>query len=122
MDLLGLGDIEHGDILLTAAGRQFAEAGVLEEKEIFSRQIHERVTLVREITRRLQEASKHRVREEPLLRELERWFSPEEARRQLDTAIDWGRYAELFVYDNDTGEFFLESVSTEASEEISSVR
>jgi NitT/TauT family transport system ATP-binding protein len=39
---------------------------------------------------------------------LEQTFSPVETRRQLDTAVDWGRYAELFASDDDAGEFFLE--------------
>ena len=30
---------------------------------------------------------------------LRRGFSAEDARRQLDIAIDWGRYGELFDYD-----------------------
>jgi NitT/TauT family transport system ATP-binding protein len=34
---------------------------------------------------------------------LEREFPPEEAERQVEIAIDWGRYAELFSYD-DSGE------------------
>ena len=49
---------------------------------------------------------------ERLIDELERRFSPEEARRQFETAVDWGRYAELFAYDDDTGEFFLEEEAT----------
>ena len=39
---------------------------------------------------------------------LRRGFSPEEARNQLETAIDWGRYAELYDYDRDEQEFTLE--------------
>ena len=30
------------------------------------------------------------------------------AEEQLDTAIRWGRHAELFAYDDDTGELYLE--------------
>jgi NitT/TauT family transport system ATP-binding protein len=41
---------------------------------------------------------------------LEQRFSAAEARRQLDTAIDWGRYAELFGFEDDTNELFVESV------------
>ncbi|MCW2562099.1 MAG: nitrate transporter ATP-binding protein, partial [Mycobacterium sp.] len=33
---------------------------------------------------------------------LRRGFGPEDAKQQLDTAIDWGRYGELFDYDTDT--------------------
>lgn len=28
---------------------------------------------------------------------------------QIDTVIDWGRYAELFGYDKDSDELYLES-------------
>jgi NitT/TauT family transport system ATP-binding protein len=34
---------------------------------------------------------------------LDEYFGEDEARRQLQTAIDWGRYAELFTYDATTG-------------------
>jgi NitT/TauT family transport system ATP-binding protein len=34
---------------------------------------------------------------------LDEHFSDDEVRRQLDTAIQWGRYAELFDYDAVTG-------------------
>ena len=39
---------------------------------------------------------------------LRRGFSAQEARNQLDTAIDWGRYAELYDYDSDDEELTLE--------------
>ena len=35
---------------------------------------------------------------------LRRGFSAAEARSQLDTAVDWGRYAELYDYDSDDEE------------------
>jgi len=36
-------------------------------------------------------------------------FPPEEAERQLATAIDWGRYAELIAYDHSAGMIYLEA-------------
>jgi NitT/TauT family transport system ATP-binding protein len=107
-DLLNLGDLEEGDVFLTPEGREFAEAGVLEEKQVFRRQALGSIELLRQIVQELQGSPEHQMQEGPLLERLERSFSPEEARRQLDTAIDWGRYAELFAYADDTGEFFLE--------------
>ncbi len=32
----------------------------------------------------------------------------EYAKDQLDIAVDWGRYAELFAYDEGAGELYLE--------------
>ena len=107
-NLLGFGDLQEGDVLLTPEGREFAEAGVLEEKEIFRRQALPSIELLERIVRMLTATPDHRIREDELLEALEHDFSPLEARRQLDTAIDWGRYAEVFAYDDDEGEFFLE--------------
>ena len=50
----------------------------------------------------------HSFKEDGLLEQLQENFSEPEARRQLDTAIDWGRFAELFAYDDDSGELYLE--------------
>jgi NitT/TauT family transport system ATP-binding protein len=107
-DVLGFADLAEGDVFLTPEGQHFAEAGVLEEKELFRKQALGGVDLLRRITREVQAASDHTLREDNLLEELEQTFSAEEARQQLDTAIDWGRYAELFAYDDAAGEFYLE--------------
>ena len=107
-DLLGFADVAEGDVFLTEAGRRFAQAGVLEEKELFRRQALAGIELIRQIQGALDADADGRVPEEPLLERLERFFSPAEARRQLDTAIDWGRYAELFAYDDAAGQLYLE--------------
>ncbi|MBV9282539.1 MAG: AAA-associated domain-containing protein [Chloroflexi bacterium] len=107
-DLLGFADITEGDVVLTAEGQQFATAGVLEEKQLFAHQALAHIEVLRRIARELEAAPEHRMREDDLLEALEETFSPAEARRQLDTAIDWGRYAELLAYDDDAGAFFLE--------------
>jgi NitT/TauT family transport system ATP-binding protein len=112
-DLLGFADLQEGDVFLTPEGSRFAEAGVLEEKEVFRKQALASVELLRRVVRELRAAPEHRLREEGLLEALEQTFSSEEARKQLDTAVDWGRYAELFAYDDDAGEFFLEEESAE---------
>jgi NitT/TauT family transport system ATP-binding protein len=114
-DLLGFGDLQEGDVVLTPEGRQFAEAGVQEEKALFRRQATANIELIRRVVRDIQASPTHRVREDQLLQDLERSFSPAEARQQLDTAIDWGRYAEVFAYDDDAGEFFLEEETLAAT-------
>ena len=43
---------------------------------------------------------------------LRRGYSDDDARKQLDIAIDWGRYGELFDYDADSGELVLSEVAT----------
>ena len=95
-DMLGFGDIVEGDILLLPEGVAFAEAGVQEEKTLFRRQALPSIVLLGEIMDGLQGEPDHRLQEDHLLEQLQAYFSPAESRRQLDTAIDWGRYAELF--------------------------
>ena len=106
--ILGIAVAEEGDAVLTDLGRRFAEADVLGEKELFREQVMRNVELVRQIVRDLQASPEHSFKEDALLEQLQQYFSEPEARRQLDTAIDWGRYAELFAYDDDSGELYLE--------------
>jgi NitT/TauT family transport system ATP-binding protein len=108
LGIVGLASAQEGDAVLTDLGRQFAEADVLEEKYLFRDQVRRNVELVRQIVDRLQATDEHSFHEDALLEQLQEHFSEPEARRQLDTAIDWGRYAELFAYDDDTGELYLE--------------
>jgi NitT/TauT family transport system ATP-binding protein len=107
-DLLDMADTQEGDLVLTEAGRRFAEAGVLEEKQVFRTQVLAHVSLIRYIVQALQAAPRHVLPEEHVLQFLETHFGEEEAQEQLETAINWGRYAELFAFQDDRGMFRLE--------------
>ena len=106
MDFLA---IQEGDLLLTTVGNQFIAGGIDERKQVVRTQILGNIRLVQQISRMLQSKRNHRISEELILDILEAHFSPQEAMRQLKTAIDWGRYAELYSYDEPGGEMFLES-------------
>ena len=107
--LLGLVAVEHADVILTSEGEAFAKATILERKERFRRLLMERSTMVTRIHTCLEGKKNHRLPEAFFLDLLEKHFSREEARRQLETAIQWGRYAELFGFEDDTDELFLET-------------
>jgi NitT/TauT family transport system ATP-binding protein len=83
-----------------------------ERKQIVRAQILGNIRLVQQIYRMLNAKRNRRISEELILDILESHFSPKEAMRQLQTAIDWGRYAELYSYDEPGGEIFLESVDS----------
>ena len=55
--------------------------------------------LLRQIRRALETKSDHTVPEEFFLDMLDEQFSEEESQRQMETAVTWGRYAELFDFD-----------------------
>jgi NitT/TauT family transport system ATP-binding protein len=107
-DLLDLAETEDGDLVLTSQGKSFAEAGVLEEKRVFRDQALAHISLLRQIIQALEATPGHTLPEEYFLRLLEAHFGEDEAQSQLETAIDWGRYAELFTFQEERGIFRLE--------------
>jgi len=115
-DLLGLADTVEGDLVLTEEGKRFADAGVLEEKQIFREQALAHVSILRKIVQALQAAPRHVLPEEHFLQLLETHFGEEEAQAQLETAINWGRYAELFTFQEDRGMFQLEEEGAPATQ------
>jgi NitT/TauT family transport system ATP-binding protein len=106
--LLHMARIDGSDIELTPEGKEFAAADILSSKQLFARQAARYAPLVRAITQALAATQDHTLREGFFLDVLRRGFSAQEAERQLDTAIDWGRYAELYDYDSDDKELTLE--------------
>ncbi len=109
MDLVNL---REGDITLTRIGLEFSASGIDERKRIIRQQLLEHIRLVQQIYRLLQAKRHQRVSEELILDLLEGHFTPKEAYRQFKTAVDWGRYAELYGYDEPAGEVFLEAAPT----------
>jgi NitT/TauT family transport system ATP-binding protein len=107
-DLLRFVDLKRRVAFLTELGKRFAEAELDEEKALFRAAVAEQVSLIRFITRALEDEPSHSLEAQFVLDELEFAFRPKEARQQLETAIDWGRYAELFTYDQVSGEFRLD--------------
>ncbi|OGL12515.1 MAG: nitrate ABC transporter ATP-binding protein [Candidatus Rokubacteria bacterium RIFCSPLOWO2_02_FULL_73_56] len=106
--LLGFATVREGDASLSPGGRAFVEAPGLARKELFRRALEERPSLVTRIHAALQGKANRRLSESFFLGLFEQHWSAAEARRQLDTAIDWGRYAELFGFEDDTNELFIE--------------
>jgi NitT/TauT family transport system ATP-binding protein len=107
-DVLGFATAHEGELELTPQGKAFAEANVQEKKGIFRTALLTRIPPAREIVRQLAEHEDHRVSAEAFLDVLERHFSFEESRRQLNILVGFGRYAEAFAYDETTDELYLE--------------
>jgi NitT/TauT family transport system ATP-binding protein len=106
---LGFGEIREGDFSITEKGKAFSEADTLRKKEIFRDTALNNIQLIKQIMQVLSSTLKRRMPEDFFIEILESHFTTEEAWNQLETAIDWGRYAELFAYDYDTGDLYFES-------------
>ena len=75
-------------------------ADIQMSKQIFAAQARSRAPLVRTICKALAGSADGNLRAGFFLDLLRRGFSVDDARRQLDIAIDWGRYGELYDYDS----------------------
>ncbi len=109
LEILGFAKVSDGDIQLSELGKQFSEADLQTRKQLFAHRLLEKVPLARYIRRILDDKIGHRVSEERFLSKLEDYLSTKEAERVLKTMIDWGRYAELFAYNFNTGILSLEN-------------
>ena len=105
--LLGFLKVEEGDAVITPEGHAYAQAEILQQKELFRKAALAHVLLLRQISRALANKSDHSVSEEFFLDMMDEQFSEDECNRQLETAINWGRYAELFDWDDGRRRFVL---------------
>jgi NitT/TauT family transport system ATP-binding protein len=105
--MLGFILVSEGYAEMTDQGRAFAEADILERKELFRVAAIRRVSLIRQIRRALEAKNNRSLPDEFFRDTLEEHFSEDETQRQLETAIHWGRYAELFDHDSATERFYI---------------
>jgi len=110
LQLLRFGVLEEGDIMLTEEGRRFAVAEPEERKQLFAAALLAHVPLARMVRQVLDERWNHRASAVRFRDELEDHMSPEYAEDTLRTLVAWGRYAELFGYDEEAEQFSLEEV------------
>src|SRR5580692_9538665 len=97
--LLGFLTVTEGDAAITPIGTEYANGEILRQKELFRTAAVTNVLLLRQIVRAIEAKSDRTVPEDFFHDMLDEQFSEDETLRQLETAINWGRYAELFDFD-----------------------
>ena len=108
LELLGFAEVAHGDIRLTDAGVRFVHGDVDHRKRLFAEALMTRVPIAALIRRVLDERPSHRAPYTRFSEELEDHMSEDYAEETLSAVIQWGRYAELFAYDEQARAFSLE--------------
>ncbi|WP_277969116.1 ABC transporter ATP-binding protein [Sphingomonas echinoides] len=108
LQLLRFAELQGADILLTPAARRYVEADVDDRKAMFARALLAHVPLAQHIRRILDERTGHNAPARRFRDELEDHMSPDYADETLRTVTHWGRYAEVFAYDEDDDRFSLE--------------
>lgn len=109
LDRLGLAELLEGDLTLTDLGWNFVRSNRDEQKAIFARQLRRNVPLVEHIVTVLGERPTHRAPWIRFAEELEDLLTSEATNETLRAVIEWGRYGELFAYDDVTETFSLEN-------------
>jgi NitT/TauT family transport system ATP-binding protein len=114
--LLGFLTVTEGDAAITPTGAEYANSEILRQKELFRTAAVTNVLLLRQIVRAIEAKSDRSVPEEFFHDMLDEQFSEEETLRQLETAINWGRYAELFDFDASRRRFIQPETMHEEAE------
>jgi len=111
LQLLRFAELAEGDLRLTPAGRRFAHGEVDERKRLFAEHLLTYVPIAGHIRRVLDERPSHHAPATRFQEELEDYMSPEFADETLHAVISWGRYGEIYAYDEQSGTFSLENPS-----------
>ncbi len=111
LELLTFAKVSNGKIALTDLGHLYATADVLDQKNMFAKQLLLHVPLASYIVKKLEQDSSHKVSKRDLIQTLERKLSTGAAEEVLTTIIDWGRFAEIFAYNANAETLSLENPS-----------
>jgi NitT/TauT family transport system ATP-binding protein len=101
--LLGFAWLKEGDVQITPQGITFADADIQQRKILFREAALEHVTILKQIDSILKRKSDHSIPDEFFHDILDEHFAEDEVQRQFETAMNWGRYAEIFDYDRANG-------------------
>ncbi|MGA8566600.1 MAG: AAA-associated domain-containing protein [Candidatus Binataceae bacterium] len=105
LHILEFAELKDGAIRLTAAGSVFAHSATDERKRLFKEHLLQFVPLAVHIRHILDEREGHVAPRERFEPELEDHLNPNDAENTLQAVIGWGRYADLFTYDDETRTF-----------------
>ena len=105
--LLGFAALKEGDVEITTEGSHFSEADILTRKTLFRQAALKHVMILQQIDSILHAKTDHSISEEFFYDILDEHFSQDEVERQFDTAMNWGRYAEIFDFDREAHRLVL---------------
>jgi NitT/TauT family transport system ATP-binding protein len=115
--LLSFARSEHGDVELTPGGKAFAEADISTRKALFRQAALANVTILQQMSSALANKSDHAMPLEFFRDILQEHFSDDEVQRQIETALNWGRYGDIFTYDSERDTLLMNPPTREVHEE-----
>lgn len=111
LQLMRFAELQGGDIQLLPAARRYLQSDVDGRKQLFAQHLLSYVPLVAHVRRVLDDRSSRTAPARRFRDELEDFMSEQDAAATLDCVTQWGRYAELYAYDETADLFSLENPS-----------
>jgi NitT/TauT family transport system ATP-binding protein len=115
--LLSFAKSAQGDVEITPAGRAFAEADIHDRKRLFREAALANITLLQQMNSALASKSDQTMPLEFYRDLLRKHFSEEETQRQIETALNWGRYGDILTYNPEADRLTLYDASVPAESE-----
>jgi NitT/TauT family transport system ATP-binding protein len=112
--MLGFAVLKEGDVEINHEGVTFVDSDILARKVLFREAALRHIAILQSIDSVLHAKSDHSIPEEFFHDILDEHFSQDEVERQFETAMNWGRYAEIFDYDAERGRLVLAEHAPEA--------
>jgi NitT/TauT family transport system ATP-binding protein len=106
-ELLDFVDTPKNAIVLTDFGKRFIQGDVNVRKRILHEALKQ-LKLAQLLEQKLRGAENFTLSYEAVLEHIHEWLPSENSEAVLDTLIQWGRYGELFGYNDDTKQIYLD--------------
>jgi NitT/TauT family transport system ATP-binding protein len=117
--LLGFATAREGDVQVTPEGRAFAEADIAGRRSLFAKAAMCCVPVLQRMKSALERKSDHVMPLEFFRDILDEHFTEPEVEKQLETALNWGRYAGLFSFDPESDTLRLHPAAQHGIEDMS---
>jgi NitT/TauT family transport system ATP-binding protein len=106
-ELLKLVHTPGGDVVLEELGKQVANAKISERKEMLRVQM-ETIPVFKKLCDFLNEKEDHAASKEEVLEKIAELLPHDHAEDSFHVLVSWGRYGELFGYNDDEQSFYLD--------------
>ena len=106
-ELLGLVNTPGGDVVIEPLGEKVSRAKINGRKTIIKAQLG-KLPVFKALIQFLHEKDDHQATRNQLLEKLAELIPNENSEQTFSTLVNWGRYGELFGYNDDSETFYLD--------------
>lgn len=106
-EMIGLVHTPGGDVVLETLGSKIAKSKIAERKDLIGDQL-KKIPVFTKIREFLSQKDDHQARRDEVLEKLAQLIPNENAELSFQTIVNWGRYSELFGYNDDSETFYLD--------------